>query len=68
MNHENEPVRVGLLLKTLATMPNDASVYVEVSLPNFGRFRAPLLSVGTLRDVNEVELGGTYRGDVEPAP
>lgn len=49
-----QPVRVGLLLRTLATMPDDAEVYVVEQ----GGRRVPLLGVGTLRDVNEVELGG----------
>jgi hypothetical protein len=62
-----EPVKVGLLIKTLATMPADAAVYVEVSLPESGTYRAPLLSVGTLRDVNEVHLGGPCRPDAPAA-
>jgi len=44
-------------------MPDDAKVYVEVSLPNFGRYRAPLMGLGTLRDANEVELSGPYLGE-----
>lgn len=58
-----EPVKVGLLIRTLATMPADAAVYVEVSIPELGTYRAPLLSVGTLREANEVQLGGPYRPD-----
>jgi hypothetical protein len=58
-----EPVSVGLLRETLATMPDDAAVYVEVSTPDGYSWRAPLLGVGTLRDVNEVELSGPFRDD-----
>ena len=58
-----DPIRAGALRRALETMPDDAKVYVEVSLPNFGRYRAPLMGLGTLRDANEVELSGPYLGE-----
>lgn len=59
------PVRNAGLRRVLDTMPDDAPVYVEVNIPGFGAYRAPLLGVGTLRDANEVLLSGPYRHDAD---
>lgn len=55
-----QPVKVGLLLRTLASMPENAAIYVLLPHPDGSERRAPLLSVGTLRDENVVELGGAH--------
>jgi hypothetical protein len=54
-----EPVKVRALKRVLAMMPDDASVYVLVADGG----RVPLLSVATLHEANEVELGGAGPSD-----